>query len=124
MADRKFAGPTAAPESRFTKRDGLRAQQAAGRRFAREQGLPWPLPPGKVVGVPPADLHTNPVYGTHAISELRETAVRGEYLLEVTAEMEALPAGTERVDGQDIEVPRAGTKRSRNTFPSEPEIER
>jgi len=84
---------------------------------ARQRGVVYPIPPGKVVGIPPADLHTNPIYGTHQLTAPRETNVRGEFLLEVTPEMELLPVGTEKVDGVDVEVVRVGTERPADTFP-------
>ena len=76
---------------------------------------------GTVVGIPPSDLYTNPMYGTHYLTAPIEGRVAGEYYLEVTEEMEALPAGTERVDGEDIEVTRAGTVRTRDTFKADDE---
>ena len=116
----RYAGPTSDPASRFTLRQAWALAKAACMARARQRGVRYPMPYAIVTGIPPSDLKTNPdKYGTHYLTGPRETAVRGEYLLEVTAEMEALPEGTERVDGEDVEVTRVGVERSRNTFPDD-----
>lgn len=80
----------------------------------------YPLPHGKVHGMPPDDLLTHPErHGTWMLTAPFEGRVTGDYYFEVTAEMAALPAGTERVDGFDVEVTRVGTVRSADTFKDE-----
>lgn len=112
----KYAGP-------FTLRQALQHAEACCRAAARKRGVAYPMA-GTAAGVPPADWRTHPErYGTHYLTAPRETTVPGEFLIEVTAEMEALPEGTEKVDGRDIEVVRAGTERSPDIFPAdEPDL--
>lgn len=77
----------------------------------------YPIPHTAVVGMPPADLYTHPErYGTQMLTAPFEGRVPGDWYFEVTAEMEALPAGTEHVGGIDVEVTRSGTVRTTDTF--------
>ena len=106
----KYAGP-------FTEREAWNRAEAACRAEARKRGVSYPIQ-GTVVGTAPAGWPAG--YGTQWLTAPQETKTVGEYLLEVTPEMEELPEGTEQVDGEDVEVTRVGTERSRDIFPDEP----
>lgn len=97
----------------MTKDDCRDASEATCRAVARRRGVAYPIPHTSVVGKPPADLYTHPErYGTRHLTAPIETRTRGEYVLEVTPEMEALDAGTETVSGREVDVVRTGTDRS------------
>ena len=132
----QFAGP-------FTEAEAVRLCTAAGMRKARlldpepdvlpqrrsdleDDSSPmidvphvpqYPIPHTAVIGMPPADLYAHPErYGTRYLTAPFEGRVAGDFYFEVTAEMAALPAGTELIDGSDVPVTRVGTMRTADTF--------
>ena len=97
-----------------TKRDAEKASESAMRALSRVNGDPkrsWVEgmgePPGRQRGPGPRNP-PNVGYATHAVPVLSTADDR--HFLEITDEMSALDAGTEKVDGVDVDIPREGVE--------------
>lgn len=109
---RIYAGP-------YSEADAYRKARRTCRAYADSIEQPYPIPHTSVVGTPPADLATHPErYATHYLTSPAPTR-DGQYMIEVTPEMEALPEAPD--------VVRTGTEQTDSRWPlrDEPsEIER
>ncbi len=89
----------------YTELDAWIEAEQACREKASRQGLPYPMPPGNVVGIGPSDLYTNPAYGTHYLSAPRRHGTEDAYYLEVTPSMDNLEIaqGTKEIDRSEFD---------------------
>ncbi len=107
----KYAGPFR------TRADAKAAAEATCRGFARSRSEAYPIPATRYIGRKPVHWHDRPEhYATHSLSEPLVTRA-GDYMLEVTPEMETVPAGSEVVDGKSVDVVRVGAEVDANTWP-------
>ncbi len=101
----KYAGPFPEVEA------GDRAE-ATCRARARQLSSAYPIPSTAndvVGGIFPSDFFTNTSkYATHRLTGPLKRVDTDDYYLEVTPEIEGLPAGTEPVRGFEVPVTRTG----------------
>jgi hypothetical protein len=83
-------------------------REAHGREYARERGLPWPMPPDRYgPGRQPANRAAH--YQRHEAGIIEDRA-RGAALLLVTAAMESRTGTTVQVDGEPVRLADTRTK--------------
>lgn len=107
----KYAGPFR------TREDAQAAAEATCRGFARLRSLPYPIPATRYIGRKPVHWNDRPEhYATHSLSAPLLTRA-GDYMLEVTPEMESVPAGSEVVKGKAVDVVTSGIDVDADTWP-------